>query len=98
MGSLIVVFDSLLETPEERKRERFPSPRVSCITSEIPISSCAGYDQAVEINLKREIRVSGKSHTSIADVYRSKTKHKYHMVETTGAVLHKYTNLSSFGM
>ena len=30
----------------------------------------------------------------IADVYRSKTKYKYHMVETTGAVLHKYGIIS----
>ena len=63
MGALIAVFDSLLETREERKREIFLSPRVTRVTSEIPISTCAGYDQAVEINLKLEIRLCGKSHT-----------------------------------
>ena len=59
MGALIAVFDSLLETPEERKREISLPSRV---TSEIPISTCAWYDQADEINLKRERIVSGKAH------------------------------------
>ena len=59
MGALIAVYDSLLETREERKREIFLSPRVSRVTSEI---CCAANDQAVQIILKRERSVSGKSY------------------------------------
>ena len=77
------------DTRGEKKTKISLTSRVS---SEIPMSSCAGYNQAVQVNLKRKIGVSGKAQMKIADVYRSKTKYKYHMVETTGTVLHKYTN------
>ena len=82
------------DTRGEKKTKISLTSRVSRVASEIPMSTCADYDQAVQVNLKREIRVSGKAQMKIADVYRSKTKYKYHMVETTGAVLHKYGVIS----